>query len=104
MHRFAVILLLFVAAAGAALAHQGKSHRLLGTVESVAEERLTVTRTDGSRATVALTPETRYEKDQKATDRSALVAGARVSIELTEDDRTAVKVKIGSGGRPGGGS
>jgi hypothetical protein len=81
-----------------ALAHGGKSHKLLGTVEAVEEDQLVLTTTAGEQATVTLTAETRCEKDGKEADRSALVPGARVAIDLSEDDTTAVKIKIGTGG------
>lgn len=96
MRRIFVFLLLATLAAGAVFAHGGKSHQLLGTVKSLHENHLVVTATDGHEATVTLTENTQYEKDRKPATRAALVAGARVSIQLTEDDKTAVKVKIGT--------
>ena len=81
-----------------AFAHGDKSHRLMGTVETVDEDQLVITTTAEEEATVTLTADTEYEKAGKPADRSALVHGARVSIDLAEDDKTAVKVKIGSGG------
>lgn len=102
MRNLFVVLLIATLAAGAAstaspaFAHGGKSHQLLGTVKSLHENHLVVTATDGHEATVTLTETTRYEKDKKPATRAALVAGVRVSIQLTEDDKTAVKVKIGA--------
>lgn len=81
-----------------AFAHGGKSHKLMGTVEAVEEGRIVLTTTADQRATVRLTADTRYEKEGKPADRSALVEGARVSIDLSEDDTTAVRIKIGTGG------
>lgn len=95
MRKILMVLLIAVFAAGTAFAHGGKSHRLLGTVKTMHENHLVVTATDGHEATVKLTEKTQYEKDSKAAKRSALAAGVRVAIELTEDDKTAVKVKIG---------
>ena len=80
-----------------AFAHGGKSHNVMGTVEQVRENQLTITTTAAKEATVTLTSDTKYEKDGKAADRAALVRGARVSIQLDEDDKTALKVKIGGG-------
>jgi YHS domain-containing protein len=82
--------------AGTAFAHGGKSHQLLGTVKLLHENHLVVTTQGGQEKTVTLAKTTQYEKDRKAVKRSDLVAGARVSIQLTEDDKTAVKVKIGA--------
>jgi hypothetical protein len=98
MRKLVVTLSLFVAVAATALAHGGKTHRLMGTVRAVQESRLTVTTTDGKEASARLTAETKYEQAGKPVDRSALVAGARVSIQLDEDDTTALKVKIGGSG------
>lgn len=86
-----VALLAALAAAGAS-AHGGKSHQLLGTVKAV---HVVVTTADGHERTVRLTPGTKYEKGGKPVPPAGLAAGTRVSISLTEDDRTALKVKIG---------
>ena len=99
MRRIFVLLLIATFAAtfgGTAFAHGGKSHLLLGTVKELHENHLVVTATDGHQATVALAKTTKYEKDMKPAPRAALVAGVRVSIQLTEDNKTAVKVKIGA--------
>jgi YHS domain-containing protein len=96
MRRIFAILLVATFAAGAAFAHGGKSHQLLGTVKELHDDHLVVTATDGHQATVALARTTKYEKDLKPVTRAALAPGARVSIQLTEDNKTAVKVKIGA--------
>ena len=99
MRRIFVLLLIAKFAAtfgGTAFAHGGKSHQLLGTVKELHENHLVVTATDGHQATVALAKATKYEKDMKPATRAALVVGSRVSIQLTEDNKTAVKVKIGA--------
>jgi hypothetical protein len=95
MRKTFALLLITLFAAGAALAHGGKSHQLLGTVKELHENHLVVTSTDGHVVTVTLTEATRYEKDKKPAQRSDPKAGVRVSIKLTEDDKTAVTVKIG---------
>lgn len=95
MRKILAFLLVAAFATGAAFAHGGKSHQLLGTIKELHENHLVVTATDGHVATVKLTKTTQYEKDKKAATRSALAAGVRVSIQLTEDDTTAVKIKIG---------
>lgn len=81
---------------GGALAHGGKTHKLLGTVKSLQEERLTVTTPDGHEQTVELTADTAYEKDGKPAEREDVTAGTRVAIELDESDTRAVKLKIGA--------
>lgn len=96
MRKILALLLITAFVAGAAFAHGGEGHQLLGTVKELHENHLVVTATDGHEVTVALTNTTQYEKDKKPAQRSDLEVGARVSIRLTEDDKTAVKVKIGN--------
>ena len=96
MRKILMLLLVAAFAAGAAFAHGGKSHQLLGTVKQLHENHLMVTATDGHEVMVTLTPKTQYERDKKPATRSDLVVGVRVSIQLTEDDKNAVKVKIGT--------
>lgn len=96
MKRKILILFLAVAVAtGTAFAHGGKTHRLLGTVKQLHQDHLVVVTPNGHETTVQLTEDTRYEKGKKKATRSELVAGVRVSIQLTEDDKSAVTVKIG---------
>ncbi|HEX6902089.1 MAG TPA: hypothetical protein VF789_20395 [Thermoanaerobaculia bacterium] len=93
------IMIFILAAAlttGVAFAHGGKSHKLLGTVKMLHENHLVLTTPDGKEKMVELTAATQYEKDKKAATRSALTPGVRVSVDLTEDDKKAVKVKIGA--------
>lgn len=96
MRRILAFFLIAVFATGTVFAHGGKSHKLLGTVKMLHENHLVVTTPDGHEKTVQLTKTTRYEKDKKAATRAALAAGVRVSIKLSEDDKTAVKVTIGT--------
>lgn len=96
MRKMLAFLLVATFTAGAAFAHGGKSHKLLGTVKLLHENHLVVTATDGHEVTVNLTGTTQYEREGKAAKRSDLAPGVRVSVQLTEDDKTAVKVKIGA--------
>ncbi|SRR6266545_4323310 len=95
MRKMMAFLLVAVFATGTAFAH-GHNHQLLGTVKELHEDNLVVTATDGDQVTVALTRTTQYEKDKKPAKRSDLAAGVRVSIQLSKDDKSAVKVKIGT--------
>jgi hypothetical protein len=96
MRKVFVLLLIATFAAGAVFAHGGKSHLLLGTVKELHKDHLVVKATDGHETTVALAKATLYEKDKKPATAAALVVGARVSIQLTEDNKSAVKIKIGA--------
>ena len=91
----AVLLLAVVAlllAVAGAFAHGGKSHQVLGTVKAI---HVTVAMADGKEKVVKLAPATKYEKGGKPAQCADLGVGTRVSIHLTEDDTTAVAVKIG---------
>ena len=97
---YALLALLTLFASGVAVAHGGKSHRLMGTVQALQDDRLVVRTADGRETTVALVEATRYEKAGKPARRADLEVGARVSVHLTEDDRTATVVKIGAASSP----
>ena len=97
MRKILAFLLIAAFAAGGALAHGGKSHQLLGIVKDLHEDHLVLKTPDGHERTVHLAKTTQYERNKKLAKRSDLAVGLRVSIQLTEDDKTAVKVKIGTG-------
>lgn len=78
------------------LAHGGHKHNYLGSVKLLHENHLVVTLKDGSEKTFVLTGETKLMKNEKAATRADLVNGARVAIQVKNDDTTAVKVKIGT--------
>lgn len=94
MHKVFLILFLAAFASGAAFAHEGKSHRLLGTVKSLQDNHLTVTDQDGHEARVMLTETTQIEKEGKPAKRADLAPGVRVFVQIGEDDKSAVKVRI----------
>jgi len=77
-----------------ARAHGGKDHRLMGTVKTVQPDSLVVTATDGHEVTVKINQQTQCEQGGKSAEKSKLVVGVRVSIHLTEDDTTALLIKI----------
>ena len=81
-----------LAAAAGAFAHGPNSHQVLGTVKAI---HLVVVTPDGKQKMVELTPQTIYEKAGKRAAGPDVKPGARVSIQLTEDNKRAVKVKIG---------
>ncbi|MFN2387717.1 MAG: hypothetical protein ABR576_15780 [Thermoanaerobaculia bacterium] len=90
---------LFIAAlliAGAASAHGGHAHQVLGTVKEIRGDAVIVTTKDGKEVTVHLTGKTKYEKAGDAAARTDLFAGSRVSVYLENDGKTAATVKIGA--------
>lgn len=96
MRKIALSLIAALAAlaATAALAHGGKTHQLLGTVQELRDDRLVVKSVNGEERSVVLTATTRFEKAGKPALRADLVAGVRVSIRFAEDDEAAVLIKI----------
>jgi len=92
---FGMLALLSLATVGRVAAHAGKSHRLMGTVKELHENHLTVTDQDGREHQVLLTADTELERGGKAAKRSDLVAGVRVVVMLDEDDKTAMRIKLG---------
>ena len=102
MRKVVLILILILAAftSGAAFAHGGKSHRLLGTVKSLQENLLTVTDQGGQEARVTLTDATQYEKEGKPAQRADLAPGVRVFVQIGDDDKSAVKVRISTSPAP----
>lgn len=90
----AVVMLIVSLLAAPVFAHGGKNHRLMGTVKEVQVERLVITSADGHDVTVAVTDTTKYEQDGKPASKTALAVGVRVSVQLSEDDKTALNVKI----------
>jgi hypothetical protein len=92
---FGILIVLALASVRPLVAHGGKSHRLMGTVKELHQDRLTVTTQDGHESSVVLNADTTYEKAGKPAKRSDLVAGVRVVVELDEDDRTAIRIRRG---------
>ncbi len=95
MRKITPLFLIVLLASSAALAHGGPGN-LLGTVKEVNAEQMVVTTKDGHEVTVHLTEKTTYEKASKAAAIQDVAAGARVSVKLEKDGKTAVTVKIGS--------
>jgi hypothetical protein len=95
MRRIVSLVLIVLLASSAALAHGGPGN-LLGTVKEINDEHIVVTAKDGHEVTVHLTAKTKYEKAGKAAAIHDVVAGARVSVKLEKDGKTAATVKIGS--------
>lgn len=95
MRKIASLFLIVLLASSAALAHGGPGN-LLGTVKEVNEGNMVVTTKDGHEVTVYLTEKTKYEKASKPAAIQDVVGGARVSVKLEKDGKTAVTVKIGS--------
>jgi len=85
--------LLFIAAT--AFAHAGHQHHFLGTVKSVQSTQLVITTTAGSDTAFTLTAATAVTRDGAPVARTELTTGRRVVVEVANDGKTAVSVKVG---------
>ena len=96
MRKIVAVMILVSMIASVAAAHNGHIHHVLGTVKSVGAEKMVLTKTDGREMTVLLTKSTRFEKVKKAAKRSDVRVGSRISVDLANDSRTAVAIRIGA--------
>lgn len=80
----------------AASAHEGHTHKALGTVSSVAGNQLEVKTTDGKFVTVRLDAKTVVTRGKVKLDATALKVGERVSVDYTELKKvnTAKTIKL----------
>ena len=93
MRKTIVLLALCLFVSTVALAHEGHKHKLLGTVKSIKENKLELTLKDGETKLVMLNDKTEISKGEHKADKSALVEGARVAVEVDEDD-VALTIKV----------
>jgi hypothetical protein len=78
-------------------AHEGHEHKVMGTIERLAKERLEVKDAKGKTVGLVLNDETVYLRGDKPTAASDLQVGERVVVGFREatDVRTAVEVRVG---------
>lgn len=94
LRRLTIISILTLALAATAFAHGGHKHQFLGTVKMLHENHLVVTTTEKKDVTFTLTATTRLSKGPNAATKADLIEGARVSVSVENDGRTATTVKI----------
>lgn len=84
-------LVAFLAAAvgttGAAVAHEGHEHKVMGKVVAVDEKQIEVETTDGKKVTGLLTPGTKYLRGKAAAARTDVKVGERVVIVVVEEQK-----------------
>jgi hypothetical protein len=82
----------------AARAHEGHTHKVMGTVLSVQGDHVQVKTTDGKTVMVMLESKTTITRGKTKLDRSALAVGERVSIDAMQekDMFMAQAVKLGA--------
>ena len=78
-------------------AHEGHTHKVLGTVASVQGNHVEVKTTDGKSVTVMLDAKTKITRGTEKLDASAIKVGGRVSIDAMQekDMMMAQAVKLG---------
>ena len=78
-------------------AHEGHEHKVMGTIERLAKERLEVKDATGKTVALVLNDKTVYLRGDKPTAASGLQVGERVVVGFREvaDVRTAVEVRVG---------
>lgn len=81
--------------AATAFAHAGHQHHFLGTVKALQPAQLVITTTAGADASFTLTAATAITRDGAPVARTELTAGRRVAVEVANDGKTAVSVKVG---------
>ena len=97
MRKWLVAVLFVVTFAAIGLAHEGHTHKILGTVTSVQGSHLDVKTTDGKVVTITIDVKTAITRGKTKLDAAALKAGERVSVDYTQSKNvnTAKAVKLG---------
>ena len=93
-----VMAALAFATTGRARAHEGHMHKALGTITSVAADKVEIKKTDGKALTVLLDKKTTVTRGKDKLDATALKVGERVSVEYMEANKvmTAHSLKLGT--------
>ncbi len=68
-------------------AHEGHTHKVMGTVSTVTDTQVEVKTTDGKTVAIALDAKTVYRQGKAKVDAKALKVGERVVVEA-EGDKT----------------
>ena len=94
----ALAAVLAVANPGALAAHEGHTHKVMGTVASVQGSHVEVKTTDGKSVTVMLDAKTKITRGKEKLDASAIKVGGRISIDAMQekDMMMAQAIKLGT--------
>jgi hypothetical protein len=100
--KFIATLIVAVALATPVLAHEGHTHKVLGTVASVQANQLEVKGTDGKVLTIVFDAKTAITRGKDKLDATALKVGERVSVDYTQakNTNTAKTIKLGTAPAP----
>jgi hypothetical protein len=88
--------------AAPALAHEGHTHKVLGTLASVQAGHIEVKGTDGKVITIVFDAKTPITRGKEKLDATALKIGERVSVDYTQakNTNTAKTIKLGTAPAP----
>jgi hypothetical protein len=94
----AIVTMTALAFPAVGLAHEGHTHKALGTITSVQTDKVEITKTDGKALTVLLDKKTTVTRGKDKLDTAALKVGERVSVEYMEANKvlTAHSFKLGT--------
>ena len=84
------------------LAHEGHTHKVLGTVANVQANQIEVKGTDGKVLTIVFDAKTAITRGKDRLDATALKIGERVSVDYTQAKKTntAKTIKLGTAPAP----
>ena len=96
--KLVALLIVAVALVTPALAHEGHTHKVLGTVASVQTNQIEVKGTDGKVLTIVFDAKTAITRGKDKLDATALKIGERVSVDYTQAKKTntAKTIKLGT--------
>lgn len=77
-----LVLALALLAPGAAVAHPGHDHKLMGTISSIEKNRVVVKTTEGKDMTFEITPLTTFKRGKQKGAQADLKAGMRVVVNI----------------------
>jgi hypothetical protein len=80
---------------GAAIAHPGHEHKIMGTVTMAAADHVMLKDKDGKDATVSIDKDTKFVRAKKAMKVSDVKAGMRIVVTAVtdeKDDKSIAKV------------
>jgi len=102
MKRIMAVALTPILFASMAYAHNGQQH-VMGMVTAMSETSVTVKAMDGTTQTIAVTPDTKYMKQNAAIQMKEIKVGDHVVIHAAKsgDQMTATEVKVGMSGMKG---
>lgn len=84
------------------LAHEGHTHKVLGTIASVQAHQIEVKGTDGKVISVVFDAKTAITRGKDKLDATALKVGERISVDYTQakNTNTAKTIKLGTAPAP----